>query len=151
MENLKQFTVRVYGILVHNSKILISHERYKGKEFSKFPGGGLQLGEGVLDGLKREFKEEMDIEIIPSYLFHVTESLQVSNFHPDSQVIALYYIVLCDEIDKIPISGKKDLHPEKGEIFEWIALADFNKVMLTFESDREAAGKLFDKTHPARV
>ena len=150
MENLKQFTLRVYGILVHDSKILISHERYKGKEFSKFPGGGLQLGESVLDGLKREFKEEMDVEITPSYLFHVTESLQVSAFHPDSQVIALYYIVLCDEIEKISISSVLDPDAEKGESLEWIALTDFKKEMLTFESDREAAGKLFDKKYTAK-
>lgn len=145
MGNLKQFTVRVYGILVHNNKILISHERYKKKAFSKFPGGGLKLGEGVINGLKREFKEEMDIEIEPSYLFHVTESLQISRFDNEKQVIALYYIVQSHETEKIPILNKEELHPNKGEVFEWIELNAFKNEMLSFESDREAAQKLFGK------
>jgi ADP-ribose pyrophosphatase YjhB (NUDIX family) len=145
MKGLERFNVRVYGILVDKGRILVSHERYKGKQFSKFPGGGLKLGESVLDCLIREFKEEMDIEVHPSYLFHVTESVQVSKFYPEDQVIALYYIVLCDELDKIKTASDKNSIPEKGEIVEWIELKKFNKSILSFESDREAASKLLDK------
>ena len=68
MTQLNRFNVRVYGILVDQGRILVSHERYKGKNFSKFPGGGLKLGESVLDCIVREFKEEMNIVVQPSYL-----------------------------------------------------------------------------------
>lgn len=145
MTQLSRFNVRVYGILVDQGRILISHERYKNKNFSKFPGGGLKLGESVLDCIIREFKEEMDIDIQPSYLFHVTESLQVSTFYPEDQVIALYYIVLSDEVQKINTFKDKSSIKEKGEIFEWIELKDFDKGILSFASDREAASKLLDK------
>lgn len=141
----KRFNIRVYGILLHEGKILISHEYFMGKRFTKFPGGGLELGEGVIDGLAREFKEEMNVEIIPSYLFHVTESLQISSFYPEDQVIALYYIVLCNDSRSIDTSRKKEDIGDNEEAFEWVLLTDFKKEMLTFESDREAAGKLFDK------
>jgi len=31
-------------------------------QFSKFPGGGLEYGEGLIEGLKREFVEECNVE-----------------------------------------------------------------------------------------
>lgn len=145
MNNLERFNLRVYGILVNEGKILISHERFMDRTFTKFPGGGLELGEGVVECLVREFKEEMNIEITPSYLFHATESLQISSFYPEDQVVALYYIVLCHDPTVIDTSKNKENIAEKEEAFEWVLLSDFRKEMLTFESDREAAGKLFDK------
>lgn len=145
MTKLSRFNVRVYGILVDQGRILISHERYKEKQFTKFPGGGLQLGESVLECIVREFKEEMNITVNPSYLFHVTESLQISGFYPEDQVIALYYIVVSDEVNKIKTSSDKSSIPEKGEIVEWVDMKDFDKGILSFESDREAASKLLDK------
>ena len=145
MDKLKQFTVRVYGILVDKGRILLSHEKYHNKRFTKFPGGGLELGESVLDCLKREFMEEMGVEIIPSYLFHVTESVQVSSFYPEDQVIAIYYIVQCDEVENIKVSVDPKEIPDRSEIFQWVKLSEFSKDMLTFESEKEAASKLFDK------
>lgn len=141
----KRFNIRVYGILFNEGKILISHEYFMGKRFTKFPGGGLELGEGVAECLVREFEEEMKVKITPSYLFHATESLQISSFYPEDQVIALYYIVLCEDPAAIDTSKNKEDIAEKEEAFEWAELKDFRKEMLTFESDREAAGKLFDK------
>lgn len=145
MNKPERFNIRVYGIMVHAGKILISHERFMGRTFTKFPGGGLELGEGVVECLHREFEEEMKVKITPSYLFHATESLQISSFYPEDQVIALYYIVLCDDPAAIDTSKDKEEIAEKEEAFEWVELKEFKKEMLTFESDREAAGKLFDK------
>lgn len=145
MDKLKQFTVRVYGILVDKGRILISHERYHGRRFTKFPGGGLELGESVIDCLKREFMEEMSVEIIPSYLFHVTESVQISSFYPEDQVLALYYIVQCKDLEKIPTVMDSSELKERSEVFQWVDLSDFKNELLTFESEREAASKLFDK------
>ena len=54
---LKRFNVRVYGLLInHNQQLLVADEAFKsGQLATKFPGGGLELGEGLIDGLKREF------------------------------------------------------------------------------------------------
>ena len=41
------FNVRVYGLLINDqNQILISDEQEYGMQFSKFPGGGLEYGEG---------------------------------------------------------------------------------------------------------
>ena len=58
------FNVRVYGILLNdNNQVLVSDEYIRGNFYTKFPGGGLEYGEGTRDCLKREFKEEMDLDI----------------------------------------------------------------------------------------
>jgi 8-oxo-dGTP diphosphatase len=61
-----RFNVRVYGILIHEENVLVSDEYIKGKFITKFPGGGLEFGEGTLDCVVREFKEELglDVEVI---------------------------------------------------------------------------------------
>ena len=70
---MNKFNVRVYGIWIKNEKILLSHENIDGFEMIKFPGGGLEYGEGALDCLKREFKEELDVEISRTKLIQVSE------------------------------------------------------------------------------
>ena len=53
------FTIRVYGILVNQEKqVLVSDEKIRGEYYTKFPGGGMEFGEGTRDCLKREFMEE---------------------------------------------------------------------------------------------
>ena len=58
------FTIRVYGILINEHKqVLVSDELIRGMYITKFPGGGLELGEGTRDCLKREFMEEMNLNV----------------------------------------------------------------------------------------
>ena len=41
------FNIRVYGILINDKKqVLVSDEFIRGGYYTKFPGGGLELGEG---------------------------------------------------------------------------------------------------------
>jgi 8-oxo-dGTP pyrophosphatase MutT (NUDIX family) len=88
----KRFNIRVYGIWIHENKVLINEELIRGKLITKFPGGGLEWGEGTIDGLKREWKEELglDIEILDH--FYTTDFFQPSAYD-DSQVISIYYLV----------------------------------------------------------
>ena len=59
---IKSFTIRVYGVLVDSKRrVLVSDEYIRGNYFTKFPGGGLEFGEGTRECLKREFKEEREV------------------------------------------------------------------------------------------
>ena len=56
---INSFNIRVYGLILESGSILLSKELIMGEEVFKFPGGGLEYGEGLIDGLNREFEEEM--------------------------------------------------------------------------------------------
>lgn len=72
------FNLRVYGILINeNKQVLVSDEFIRGNYYTKFPGGGLEFGEGTRECLKREFKEELDLDIT------VGEHLYTTDFFPD--------------------------------------------------------------------
>ena len=44
------FNIRVYGILINDAKqVLVSDEYIRGTYITKFPGGGLEFGEGTRD------------------------------------------------------------------------------------------------------
>ncbi len=77
------FNVRVYGILVNDkNQILLSDEIIRGNFYTKFPGGGLEIGEGTRECLKREFKEEMNLEVEVEKHFYTTDFYQQSAFQP---------------------------------------------------------------------
>jgi len=83
-------SVRVYGILVNDARqVLVSDEYIRGSYYTKFPGGGLEIGEGTRDCLKREFKEEMNLEVaIGDHIYTVT--LRNKEFDFDERQLQLY-------------------------------------------------------------
>jgi 8-oxo-dGTP diphosphatase len=86
------FIVRVYGIYHDPDKgILVSDELVNGMYVTKFPGGGLEFGEGTIECLKREMLEETghDFEIVEH--FYTTDFFVPSAFDKLSQVISIYY------------------------------------------------------------
>src|SRR6202012_5021571 len=87
------FNVRVYGLLINDrNELLITDEQEYGMRFTKFPGGGLEFGEGLVNGLKREFIEECNAEIEVIEHFYTTDFFVKSAFN-NSQVISVYYLV----------------------------------------------------------
>lgn len=88
------FTIRVYGLWLRAGvDVLIAHEFYRAREMYKFPGGGLEPGESTVEGLKREFMEEMGIAVKVLAHFYTTDFLVRSSFDPQVQVLSIYYLV----------------------------------------------------------
>ena len=89
---MKGFNVRVYGILVHENKLLVSDEHIKGMNVTKLPGGGLEYGEGTIECVVREFKEELDLDIEVVSHFYTTDFFVNSAFSSNNQVLSIYFI-----------------------------------------------------------
>src|SRR3954466_11873959 len=88
------FNIRVYGILLgDNNEVLVSDEYIRGNYYTKFPGGGLEFGEGTRDCLKREFMEEMNLNVQVTEHLYTTDFFQISAFNPSHQIISIYYYV----------------------------------------------------------
>ena len=86
------FNIRVYGILINEkNQLLVSDEYIRGGYYTKFPGGGLEFGEGTRDCLKREFKEEMNLDAEIGDHIYTTDFFQLSAFNPTHQIISIYY------------------------------------------------------------
>src|SRR5438128_11218936 len=101
---MAQFNVRVYGILINEKKqVLVSDEFIRGNYYTKFPGGGLEFGEGTRDCLRREFKEEMNLEVEVGDHIYTTDFFQLSAFHPGQQIISIYYFAKALEPVTFPI------------------------------------------------
>jgi ADP-ribose pyrophosphatase len=89
---MQRFNIRVYGILVNDQQqVLLSDEFIRGKYYTKFPGGGLEFGEGTRDCLAREFLEEMNLRVEVGEHIYTTDHFQLSAFHPDHQIVSIYY------------------------------------------------------------
>jgi len=115
----RSFNIRVYGVLINEQKqVLVSDEYIRGSYYTKFPGGGLELGEGTKDCLKREFKEEMDLEVAISEHLYTTDFYQVSAFNPAHQIISIYYLVKALEVIKVPLRTKEfDFDEQQMEVY----------------------------------
>ena len=144
------FTIRVYGLLIDSEKrVLVSDEFIRGSYYTKFPGGGLEFGEGTRDCLKREFIEEMNLNVEVTDHLYTTDFFQMSAFRPDQQIIAIYYLVKALEPIQSPLRDKPfdfderemEVYNQRGETetFRMINWDDFSSEAVTLPIDKIVA------------
>lgn len=147
------FTIRVYGLLINEKKqVLVSDEYIRGQFYTKFPGGGLEFGEGTRDCLKREFKEEMNLDVLVSDHLYTTDFYQLSAFRPDQQIVSIYYYVKALEEIKVPLREKLfdfdeqqlAVYKQTGETetFRFIDWENFSAESVTLPIDKVVASLL---------
>jgi ADP-ribose pyrophosphatase YjhB (NUDIX family) len=114
------FNLRVYGILINEqNQLLVSDEYIRGMKITKFPGGGLEFGEGTRDCLKREFLEEMNLNVEVGKHLYTTDYFQLSSFNSSHQIISIYYFVNALEKITAPLRTKPfDFDDEQLKIYE---------------------------------
>lgn len=148
------FNVRVYGILVDEQKrVLVSDEFIRGNYITKFPGGGLEFGEGTRDCLKREFMEETGLDVRVGDHLYTTDFFQISAFNNKDQIISIYYFVHPNTAVILNTKNKPfDFSPEQtanpngeSEVFRWIAWEQLDANALTLPIDKVVAQLLKEK------
>ena len=135
--------IRVYAIIINDKKqVLLSDELRFGQAFTKFPGGGLEWGEGTKDCLQRELKEELDLEVEVGDLFYVNDFAQLSAFKKNDQLFSFYYFVNQIDFESIKTTNHKFPLTEEGEKFRWVDLKDLSTTTVTFPIDKIVSQKL---------
>ena len=129
-----RFNIRVYGIWMQNGRVLVNEELIRGNKIIKFPGGGLDWGEGIIDCLKREWDEELGIQIEVLRHFYTTDFFQASAFD-DSQVISIYYWVTA----AVPPAF---VNAEANERTFWMDAADISSDTFYLAIDKVVGGLL---------
>ncbi len=146
-----KYTIRVYGIWINEqNKVLLSDERIGDTKFTKFPGGGMERGEGPIDCLKREWQEELntDIEILEH--FYTTDFYQASAFHKETQVISIYYKVHPLHQDAIEYTNAKNNFSYMGKSEEkarFVSLSCLQEEDVSFPIDRHVVRLLKKRAH----
>lgn len=140
------FNIRVYGILINDkNEVLLSDENRFGRKFTKFPGGGLEQGEGLKDCVKREFMEELQLEVEVEDLFYLTDFYQQSAFNENDQIISVYYRVKSAETSKIEtVNSPFDFKIDDQEVHRWKSLDNLSEEDVTFPIDKKVVSLLIE-------
>ena len=144
-----RLNVRVYMMVTRQDpstgkpQVLVSYERLPMGGIMKFPGGGLEWGEGTTACLRREALEELGQPVEVERLVHVSQRAHISSFDPNQQVIAVHYAARLEgevgfEDDGVleDVFGKRV--PMMHQRLGWRNVHSLETRDFQFASDREA-------------
>lgn len=132
-------TVRVYGFLENaQGQVLVSAERFRGKPLIKYPGGGVEWGEGIRDALVREFQEELQLDVAVGDLVFFNEFPVFSAFDPEVQVFSFFYRVTAVGPMSFATQNTVAVPDEDGERTVWVSKAELANVPFTYPIEQEA-------------
>ncbi|RYZ19349.1 MAG: NUDIX hydrolase [Chitinophagaceae bacterium] len=144
------FNVRVYGLLLNEAReVLVTDEWIRGMRITKFPGGGLEFGEGTRDCLAREFLEEMNLRVEVGAHLYTTDFYQQSVYNPGHQIISIYYLAEALEPIRVRLNTKpfdfdesqlaRYAAEQQCESFRFIPFHEFSEECVTLPIDKVAA------------
>lgn len=116
--------IRVVGVLVKNGKIFVQREQ-NGNEYA-LPGGHIQIGETLEEGLIREYKEETGTEIICRRMLWSEECFFEWN-GKQTHNLSFYYLI----DGEIPDNGTFISHKDNGNIeVGWLPIEEIQNITI---------------------
>ncbi|MDX2000991.1 MAG: NUDIX domain-containing protein [Chitinophagales bacterium] len=145
--DIQRFNIRVYGLLLHKGNLLVIDELILGQNTTKFPGGGLEFGEGTHDCLKREMREEASIEVSIASHFYTTDFFQQSAFNKADQLLSIYYTIKSTDLHLLDAAQEPyDFKHGATHRFRWIRLDKLSPALFTFPIDQIVVKMLLERT-----
>lgn len=143
VSEITKFTVRVYAVIINeNDEVLLSDEYQHNMKMTKFPGGGMEFGEGVKETLERESMEEFSQELEVLEHFYTTDFFQQAMFLKEYQVISLYYKARFKQPIRFKTTKKRFDFPQlvnETICFRWQSINDWDIEEVTFPIDKKVA------------
>ncbi|MBI2626836.1 MAG: NUDIX domain-containing protein [Parcubacteria group bacterium] len=137
--------MRVVGIIIKDSKVLLMHRKRHGDDFYVFPGGRLEDDETVEQALVREMKEEVSLDIINfKKLFQLKNQLkdEYGGYYPGYSEEEYFLI---ESFLGDPVLGgpeKEKMNDQNQYYLEWTDLSKINQIESLYP--KEAINKLLE-------
>lgn len=117
--------VGVGGVVIHEGRALLAKRGQPPLEGQwSIPGGMLEVGETILEGVRRELKEETGLDVRVGELLEVFERISL-----DGDGKTQYHYVVLDYFCE-PVEGEACAASDAAEI-AWVAEADLERYQLT--------------------
>ena len=99
MNKFEEIRPIVLGLAIKDNKLLVSEgfDKIKNQTFYRCLGGGIEFLEKSTDALKREFKEEINVDIVVKKFLGVSENI-ITYQGKDAHELVFYYNI--DILDK---------------------------------------------------
>jgi 8-oxo-dGTP diphosphatase len=137
--SVQAFTIRVYGLFIQDGAVLLSDEYSSNLQYTKFPGGGLEFGEGIIECLKRECMEELGQDVEVLFHFYTGDFFIPSAFDASKQVLSIYYMAKIIGKPTFQVKTKPfdfDNKVEGSQIFRWVKISDLHESDFMFPFDK---------------
>ena len=131
MDKFKKIRPIVLGIAIKDNKLLVSEgfDKVKNQIFYRCLGGGIEFLEKSSDAIKREFKEEIDVDIIVNDFLGMSENIFTYQGKKAHELTLFYSIEISDE----NYQEEYKVIDDHGEtIAKWIDINEFknkNKIL----------------------
>ena len=99
MDKFKEIRPIVLGIAKKENKILVSegYDKVKDEVFYRSIGGGIEFLENSKEALKREFKEELNVDIEVGEFLGIVENIFTYNGKNAHELMLLYNVNIKDK------------------------------------------------------
>ena len=131
MNKFKEIRPIVLGLAIRDNKLLVSEgfDNLKNQTFYRCLGGGIEFLEKSTDALKREFQEEINIDIVIKDFLGISENIFTYEGKNAHELVFYYNINILDEDYKEEYVVTDDNGQSKAV---WIDINEFknkNKIL----------------------